>query len=85
MTTAGLQEFKLKDNHIEIVRNFNFSRSIICDDADCEKEIRTRLTSGRSTMNKLAMIMKDDDIPVATKTTLVYSLVFRVVTYGSES
>ena len=39
ITTIGLREFKLEDDHIEIVNNFNFLRSIRCDDADCEKEI----------------------------------------------
>ena len=85
MTTVGHQEFKLEDDHIEIVHNFNFLGSIICDDADCEKEIRRRLAMGCSTMTKLEKIMKDDDISVATKTKLVYFFVFRVVTYGSES
>ena len=56
MTTSGLQEFKLKDDHIEIAQNYNFLGSIICDDADCEKEIRRKLAMGRSTMTKL---MKD--------------------------
>ena len=40
---------------------------------------------GRRTMTKLAKIIKDDDISAATKTKLVYFLVFPVVTYGSES
>ena len=85
MTTVGLQEFKLEDDYIEIVLNFNFLGSIICDDADCEKKIRRRLAMGRSTTTKPAKITKDDDISVATKTKLVYFLVFSVVTYGSES
>ena len=34
---------------------------------------------GRRTMTKLAKIMKDEDISVAKKTKLVYSLVFSVV------
>ena len=68
MTTVGLQEFKLEDDHIEIVHNFNFLGSIICDDADCEKEIRRRLPMGRCTMIKLAKTMKDEkDISVAKK------------------
>ena len=85
MTTVGLQKFKLEDDHIEMVHNFNFLGSIICDDADCEIEIRRRLAMGRSTMTKLARIMKDDDISVATKTKVVYFLVFPVVTYGRKS
>ena len=36
-------------------------------------------------MTKLEKIMKNEDISVATKTKLVYFLVFPVVTYGSES
>ena len=75
----------MDDNHIAIAHNFNFLGSIICDDANCEKEIWRRLAMGRGTMIKLAKIMKDKDISVATKTKLVYSLVFPVVTYGSES
>ena len=85
MTTVELQEFKPKDDHVEMVLNFNFLGSVISDDADCEKEIRRRLSMGRSTMTKLAKIMKDEDISVATKTKLVYFLVFLVVTYDSES
>ena len=40
---------------------------------------------GHSTMTKLAKIMNDDDMSVATKTKLVYFLVVPVVTRGSES
>ena len=80
-----ITRIKLEDNHIEIVHNFNFLGSITCDDSDCEKEIRRKLAMGRSTMTKLAKIMKDKDISVATKTKLVYLFVFPVVTYGSES
>ena len=85
MTTVGLQDFKLKYDHIKIVHNFNFSGSIICDDADCEKEIWRSLAMGCSTMIKLAKTMKNYNISVATKTKLVYSLVFPLVTHGSES
>ena len=67
MTRVGLQEFKLKDDHIEIVQNFNFLRSIICDDADCEKEIWRRLHMGLSTMTTLAKTMKDEDMCAAKK------------------
>ena len=85
MTTVRFQEFKLENNHIEIVLNFNFLGSIICDDADCEKEIRRRLAMGCSAMIKLAKTMKDENISVARKTKLVYSLLFPVVAYSSES
>ena len=67
LTTTGFKEFKLEDNHIEMVHNFNFLGSIICDDADYKKEIPRRLTMGRKTMTKLAKIMKDKDISVPQK------------------
>ena len=85
MTTVGFQEFKLENDHIEVVHNSNFLGSIIYDDADCEKEIRRRLAIGRNAMTKLAKIIKDENISVATKTKLVYFLVFPVVTLGSKS
>ena len=50
MTMVGLQQFKLEDDHIEIVHKLNFFGSIICDDADCEKEIWRRLAVGRNTI-----------------------------------
>ena len=40
---------------------------------------------GRSTMAKLAKIMKDKDISVATKTKLVYFLVVSIVICGNKS
>ena len=74
MTTAGFQEFKLEDDHIEMVHNFDFLGSIICDDADYKKEIPRRLTMGYSTMTKLAKTMKDKNISVTTKTKRINSL-----------
>ena len=46
MTTAGLQEFKLENNHIKIVHCFNFLGSIICNDADCEKKNSEKASHG---------------------------------------
>ena len=65
MTTVRLQEFKLEDDHIEIVYNFNFLGSIICDDANGKKEIQRRLAMDRSfmtrsTVTKLAKIKKGE-------------------------
>ena len=42
MTTAELYAFKLDGEHIDIVSNFNVLGSVICDHADCRKEIRRR-------------------------------------------
>ena len=40
---------------------------------------------GRCTITNQSKIMKNKDRSVVTKTKLVYSFVFSVVTYGSES
>ena len=74
MTTAGLQEFKLEDNHIEIVDNFNFLGSINCGNADCKKEIWRRLAKGSQYHDKLAKITKDKDIPVSPKSCWWYRI-----------
>ena len=77
MTTVRLQEFKVEDDHTEIAHNFNFLGSIICDDADYEKEIRRRLAMGCSTTTNLAKIMKDDNISIVTKQNWFISLCFQ--------
>ena len=79
-----ISQKQLKNPQIHAI-NFFLLFSVICDDADCQKEIRRKLAMGCSTMIKLTKIMKNKDISVATKTELVYSLVFPVVAYGSES
>ena len=49
------------------------------------KEINRRISSGRLAMIKLEKIMKDRDVTATTKFKIVETMVFPIVTYGSES
>ena len=49
------------------------------------KEINRRLSSGRLAIIKLDKIMKDRDVTVATKVKIAETMIFPIVTYGSES
>jgi hypothetical protein len=49
------------------------------------KEINRRISSGRLAMIKLEKIMKDRDMMATTKSKIVETMIFPIVTYGSES
>ena len=85
MATEAVQKFKVGSEKLDIVKEFNFLGATINKDADCEKEIRRRIGMGRASMSKLEKVMKDRDVSQGVKTKLVQTLIFPVVTYGSES
>jgi hypothetical protein len=58
---------------------------MISRDGSDSKEINRRLSMGRVAIAKLDKILKDSDIRKGTKIKLVETIVFPVVTYGSES
>jgi hypothetical protein len=49
------------------------------------KEINTQISSGRLAMIKLQKIMKDRGVTATTKSKIVETMIFPIVTYGSES
>jgi hypothetical protein len=49
------------------------------------KEINRQISSGRLEMIKLEKIMKDRDVTVTTKSKIVETIIFPIVTYRSES
>ena len=57
--------------------------TLIGQGADCGKEIR--IAMGKEDMGKLERVMRDRDVSRGLKIRLVQTLVFHVVTYGSES
>ena len=59
--------------------------SKITADGYCSHEIKRRLLLGRKVMTNLDSILKSRDITLSTKVHLVKTMVFPVVTYGSES
>jgi hypothetical protein len=49
------------------------------------KKINRQISSGRLAMIKLEKIMKDWDVTATTKSKIVETIIFPIVTYGSES
>ena len=62
-----------------------FGGSKITVDGDCSHEIKRRLLLGRKVMTNLDSIIKNRDITLPTKVSLVKAMVFPVVIYGCES
>ena len=69
----------------ETVRNFILGGSKITADGDCSHEIKRRLLLGRKVMTNLDSILKNRDITLPTKVSLVKAMIFPVVMYGCES
>ena len=54
-------------------------------DSDCSHEIKRRLILGRKAMTTLDRILKNRDITLHTKVSIVKIVIFPVVMYGCES
>jgi hypothetical protein len=85
MTTGTLNKFILNRTEIEIVNSYTFLGTIITRDGYDHKEINRRLSVGRLAMIKLGKLMKDRDVLVATKIKIAETIIFPIVSYGSES
>jgi hypothetical protein len=85
MTTGNLHKFKPDGTEIEIIDSYTFLGTIITRDGSMSKEINRRISSGRLVMVKLEKIMKDRDVTATTKSKLAETMIFPIVTYGSES
>ena len=70
---------------METVTNLIFLDSKITADGDCSHEIKRHLLLGRKVMTYLDSILKNRDITLSTKVSLVKALFFPVVMYGCES
>ena len=67
---------------METVRDFILGGSKITADGDCSHEIKRCLLLGRKVMANLDSILKNRDITLPTKVSLVKAVVFPVVMYG---
>ena len=70
---------------LEIVADFIIWGSKITADDDCSHEIKRHLLLRRKAMTNLDSILKNRDITLPTKVSLVKAMVFSVVMYGCES
>ena len=78
MTTDNITEFKIDDEHIEIVERFIFLGSQITRNGGSNSEIRRRIGLARTTMKKLTHVIKKNDLTLNTKIRLLNTLIFSV-------
>ena len=70
---------------METVTDFISGGSKITADGDCSHEIRRPLLLGRKAIPNLGSILKNKDITLLTKISIVKAMFFPVVMYGCES
>ena len=70
---------------LETVSDFIFGGSKITADGDCSHEIKRCLLLRRNVITNLDNILKNRDITLTTKVSLVKAMVFPVVMCGCES
>ena len=70
---------------METVTDFILGGSKITADDDCNQEVKRHLLLGRKVITNLDSILKNRDITLLTKVSLVKAMVFPVVMYGCES
>ena len=70
---------------METVADFIFFGSKITADSDCSHKIKRCLLLGRKAVRNLDSLLKNRDIILPTKVSIVKTMVFPLVTYGCES
>ena len=85
MAFGPITSWQIDGETVETVSDLIFLGSKITADGDCSHEIKTRLLLGRKVMTNLDSILKNRDITLPTKVSLVKAMVFPVVMYGCES
>ena len=85
MASGPITSLQIDGETVETVRDFILGGSKITADGDCSHEIKRRLLLGRKLMTNLDSILKNRDIILPTKVSLVKAMVFPGVMYGCES
>ena len=85
MASGPITSWQIDGETMEMVRVFIFFGSKITADGDCSHEIKRNLLLGRKVITNLDSILKNRDITLPTKVSLVKAMVFPVVMYGCES
>ena len=83
--SSPITSCQIDEETMETVRHVIFLGSKITADGDYRHEIKRCLLLKRKAMTTLDSILKSRDITLPTKVSLVKTMVFPVVTYGSES
>ena len=82
---GDIGEVTVDGKDTEVVTKFVFLGALITKDGLCEKEVRRRITLGKSAMGGLTSIWKDRGVTLETKVKLVKVLVFPIELYGAET
>ena len=85
MASSPITLWQIEGETVETMTDFIFLGSKITADGECSHEIKRCLLLGRKVMTNLDSILKNRDITLPTKVSLVKAMVSPVVVYGSES
>ena len=85
MASGPITSWQIDGETGETVTDFILGGSKITADGDCSHEIKRCLLLGRKVMTNLDSILKNRDITLPTKVSLIKAMVFPVVVYGCES
>ena len=84
MGSSPITSWQIDGGKLETVTDFIFLGSKITADGDWSHEIKRHLLLGRKAMIKLDSILKNRDITLLTKVSIVKAVVFPVVIYGCK-
>lgn len=85
MTTEKWSYFEVDGEEIEVVSSFCFLGAMMESEGGCEREIRRRITLGKTATQGLEKIWKDKSVSLGTKTRIVKAMILPVVLYGCET
>ena len=85
MASGPIISWEIDGETVETVDDLILGGSKITADGDCSHEIKRRLLLGRKVMTNLDSILKNRDITLPARVSLVKAMVFPVVMYGCES
>ena len=85
MASGPISSWQIDRETRETVRDFIFLGSKITADDDYIHEIKRGLLLGRKAITNLYSILKNRDITLPTKVSIVKAMVFPVVMYGCDS
>lgn len=75
----------IDDIGVDVVQNYIYLGSQICNDGSCEPEIRRRIAMAKDAMTRLNGLWKNRGITNTTKMRLVRALIFPIFLYGVET
>ena len=85
MASGSITSWQIDRETMETVTDFIFLGSKITADGDCSHEIKRHLLLGRKFMTNLDSLLKNRDITLPTKVSLVKAMAFPGVMFGCES